>query len=551
MTTIPIRYAEARDWQDVMKNRSRHKMHELIERLGLRAKWSSNKRGKTNFDSPLVKELVLDMSTNIVAKLPKEPEELAAHLSAPDSLQDEVEELLRKHGSAIWGRMGDREHLVSAGEPGVEPTYYPRDLYYENEEDRELIRILLHWWIGLKACNVLLARDRLDRERKKKSQRSRHRVVVLGTFEDASGREPAPPSVPIAPAAVRPDFTPHALYGRPAQYAQALRLDTSYSSPASPLSGTPLHSNDSPVIPVYGASGEGHSIGRDLGGSRGGSTTGTLSHSLAGHMGADSSATLPRITPPVTGLPSVQQLGAEIGSLVSHFLEDSSTGERWPTPGSYGGQLQQALDAETLQAFRSYIYPSERGPKWDEQMLLRRLETAWRDKVRNWHKGTAAAGNAASFAACDRAFLTWIELRRHLADLEQANERWRQEPEGDQASDAQLQARIAQHKTLMSVSRDLVRSWDDLAASVEGEGEGGGGAGLTADAVLVQAFVLLAGDTTPATTAGTATEPLIWTPMNVAETVRWLRGHLEQFAAEEAEADEGLLYVRTGSGGRT
>jgi hypothetical protein len=137
MANAKIQHGNARDWHDVMKNRSKYKMHELIERLGLRAKWSSNKRGKTNFDSALVKDLVTDMS-NVVSTLPKETDELIAHLSAPDSLREEVEVLLRKHGSAIWGRMSDREHLVNVGEPGVQLTYYSRDLYYEDEEDREL-----------------------------------------------------------------------------------------------------------------------------------------------------------------------------------------------------------------------------------------------------------------------------------------------------------------------------------------------------------------------------------------------------------------------------
>ena len=132
-----IKYAGALDWQDIMKNRSRLKMHELIERLGLRAKWSSNKRGKTNFDSPLVKELVTDM-TNVVATLPKETDDLIKALATPESLKDEVDLLMDKHGSAIWGRMGDREHLVSVGEPEVETFFYPRDLYFENEEDRKL-----------------------------------------------------------------------------------------------------------------------------------------------------------------------------------------------------------------------------------------------------------------------------------------------------------------------------------------------------------------------------------------------------------------------------
>jgi hypothetical protein len=112
-------------------------MHELIERLGLRAKWSSNKRGKTNFESILVRELVADMG-EMVATLPKEPDELMRFLSAEGSMKREVDELLERHGSKVWGRVGDREHLLTANEPGVEDGIYPRDLYYENEDDRAL-----------------------------------------------------------------------------------------------------------------------------------------------------------------------------------------------------------------------------------------------------------------------------------------------------------------------------------------------------------------------------------------------------------------------------
>ena len=46
--------------------------------------------------------------------------------------------LLEKHGTKVWGRVGDRDHLLTANEPGVEEGLYPRDLYFENEEDRQL-----------------------------------------------------------------------------------------------------------------------------------------------------------------------------------------------------------------------------------------------------------------------------------------------------------------------------------------------------------------------------------------------------------------------------
>jgi hypothetical protein len=130
-------YATSKDWLDIMKNRSKLRMHELIERLGLRAKWSQNKRGKTNFESGLVRDLVTDMG-DVVATLPKESDELVRFLSEAGSMQEEVDGLLKKHGAPIWGRVGDREHLISVGEQGVEEGVYPRDLYIENDEDREL-----------------------------------------------------------------------------------------------------------------------------------------------------------------------------------------------------------------------------------------------------------------------------------------------------------------------------------------------------------------------------------------------------------------------------
>jgi hypothetical protein len=137
MDGTSITYATSKDWLDIMKNRSKVRMHELIERLGLRAKWSSNKRGKTNFESALVRELVADMG-DVVATLPKEPEELMKFLSEGGSLKDEVDGLLEKHGSKIWGRAGDREHLITANEPGVDEGLYTKDLYIELEEDRQL-----------------------------------------------------------------------------------------------------------------------------------------------------------------------------------------------------------------------------------------------------------------------------------------------------------------------------------------------------------------------------------------------------------------------------
>lgn len=137
MDGTSINYATCKDWLDIMKNRSKVRMHELIERLGLRAKWSSNKRGKTNFESAVVRELVADMG-DVVSSLPKEPDELTNLLSDEGSLKEEVDGLLVKHGEKIWPRGDERDHLITANEPGIEDGVYPQDLYFDVEDDRQL-----------------------------------------------------------------------------------------------------------------------------------------------------------------------------------------------------------------------------------------------------------------------------------------------------------------------------------------------------------------------------------------------------------------------------
>lgn len=85
----------------------------------------------------------------------------------------------------------------------------------------------------------------------------------------------------------------------------------------------------------------------------------------------------------------------------------------------------------------------------------------------------------------------------------------------------------------MSASRDLANSWDDIDAGLLAACAP---EGLTAEYLLVEAFTLLASDH--------ATPDMAWGPMNVRETVKWLREHLEQFAAMEADVEDSLLYVR-------
>jgi hypothetical protein len=429
MEGADIHYASSKDWEDIMKNRSSLRMHALIQRLGLRAKWSSNKRGKTNFENPAVKALVADMS-EIVSTLPKDAPELIQHLGTPASLRKEVEDLMSKHGSEIWGRVSLREHLLSADSPDPDTrVFYPRDLYYEIEEDRTLIKMLLHWWIGLKACNVILARERLDRERKKKEENKK----AMATDND-SPRDTAPLTfVSLAPT---PDVPPTSIVEAPkgvqllplthaSRHAQAFRLDTpSRGSSMSPAVHTPA-SSESPTMHTQSLHhGNGSQrASRDMSGSLAiPPLNGGPNHTLS----ADTNGYYNRSHP---SQPDLRKLSFELGNLVSNFLlEDGTQGRASPvTPQSGPGDTPRnettprGLDLETLHAFRAYIYREVYEVQWDEEYLLRRLESAWRDGVRT--DRNFSLESTPLFVALDRTFLTWIELRRHLADLECADRR--------------------------------------------------------------------------------------------------------------------------------
>lgn len=467
-----IGYATAKDWMDIMKNRSKLRMHELIERLGLRAKWSQNKRGKTNFENSLVRDLVTDMG-DVVATVPKESDELVKFLQAKGSLSNQVEALLRKHGAAIWGRVGDREHLITPGEPGVEEGLYPRDLYWESEEDREQyvaagkyrdftdhrrIRILLHWWLGMKAINVILARDRLDRERRKKEETKRQRLDNL----DIPPEGAASTFVPLAPNNGPPAMGTHLAPLAVAEHPRHMELyKADLTSRGSPISGnvdTPPQSYESPIAPGRGSEGghfapvHGNSAAPP---SQAQSIVEGVWNRLAevgingsrnGNMPSQAAAGTPPSWHPAdprrpasltaaeaaaqgsssgSNTKGIRELGAEISQLASDLTPGQQGGIPAVTAESARNSVTYpGLDVETLSALRAYIYgeKSEKGEaELDEDILLRRLETAWREGVRS--DINRMLENVPTFIARERAFLTWIELKRHLADLQRAGTR--------------------------------------------------------------------------------------------------------------------------------
>ncbi|KAJ4382086.1 hypothetical protein N0V86_002415 [Didymella sp. IMI 355093] len=536
MDSSAIAYATSKDWVDIMKNRSKVRMHELIERLGLRAKWSSNKRGKTNFESALVRELVQDMA-DIVMTLPKESDDLMNCLSEENSLRLEVDALLEKHGSRIWGRVGDREHLITANEPGVEESLYPRDLYVENEEDKLLIHKLLHWWIGLKACNVILARERLDRERKKKEENRKARAEAEFNGQNTAGESSTPASfVALAPNSV---------------------FQSETGSRGSPISTTamltPPEAGDSPLIgpregPSFpsingGAAGENgiprssiqteqqsakvlegvwdRLASRDSGGAQQANPHWVAANANPSQP-ADSKIAVQQQIAQANQAIVDKQISVEVAKLVARFRSDDAATEDVPQHDAsipYPG-----LDYDTLRAFRALIYNEECSVQWDEETLLNRLEKAWREGVRA--DSDKMIQNVPVFIARERAILTWIELRRHLAALDRADRRWNSEGQ----SAPEIERRIQQHRTLMGATQSIITNFDDV-----GQGFGlGHGLVVDRDELLRQAFVVLAGEKF-------AVE-MRWNPIEFTRVISWLGESLEPFRRTEEEDGRATLW---------
>lgn len=114
-----------------------------------------------------------------------------------------------------------------------------------------------------------------------------------------------------------------------------------------------------------------------------------------------------------------RQISVEVAKLVASFRSDETALEDRPQPSN--SMPYRGLDYEGLCALRQYIYGEERGVSMDEEALLNQLERTWREGVRaDYNK---MVENIPVFIARERAFLTWVELKRHMAALLRANER--------------------------------------------------------------------------------------------------------------------------------
>ncbi|ORX97228.1 hypothetical protein BCR34DRAFT_593564 [Clohesyomyces aquaticus] len=116
--------------------------------LGLCASSYNSNRGIPKFDEPNYQKL-----SNEVAKLSKElPQERDALLdfaADPESLNQELDDLLNNLGVLIWAKDANRSRLLN---PDPSKKTYYKDLFLDNPEDREILKTHLHRWIVIKAC---------------------------------------------------------------------------------------------------------------------------------------------------------------------------------------------------------------------------------------------------------------------------------------------------------------------------------------------------------------------------------------------------------------
>lgn len=287
----------------------------------------------------------------------------------------------------------------------------------------------MHWWIGLKACNVILARERLDRERRKKAENRQARAEA--EHNSLNGEGPAS-FVALAPNSVLHD------------------VDT--GSRGSPMSSsamlTPPESGESPVVgPREGAgfavinSGvSSHAAGpfnavnahapqngqhqniaegvwsRLAPGDRNGIRSTNGSWPATNGQPVDDNAAVQILAERAA---AERQITESVAQLVAGFRTGDVGPEKVPPSGA--SIPYRGLDYDSLRALRSYIYNEEGVVRVDEEVLLNRLERIWRELVRG--DSQKMLENVPVFIARERALLTWIELKRHMAAFERAEQR--------------------------------------------------------------------------------------------------------------------------------
>ncbi|KAF2468665.1 uncharacterized protein BDR25DRAFT_343980 [Lindgomyces ingoldianus] len=127
----------------LLRECNKRKARDFIESLGLIN--TNPGRASARFDDPKVVQLnkrVIAAVDAVFDKIGKTRADRQAHLTNEEVLDDWIKELCAVFGPELWGR-SNRNHLLTAGLCEL----YPKDLYFDVEEDRKAIELYLRCWI--------------------------------------------------------------------------------------------------------------------------------------------------------------------------------------------------------------------------------------------------------------------------------------------------------------------------------------------------------------------------------------------------------------------
>ncbi|KAJ5051175.1 hypothetical protein J3E74DRAFT_412414 [Bipolaris maydis] len=148
-----------KEWCSIIITEEHVAIHKVIECLGLKLANQPGRKIKFEHEdcSTLAKK-VADLSRELALDLQKKPNTssetsnlLFAFAKKQSSLKNELENLLKEHGSRIWGESVARSHLL---EPDPS-TKYTGDLFYENEGHKNILEENIRRWIILKTFNAI------------------------------------------------------------------------------------------------------------------------------------------------------------------------------------------------------------------------------------------------------------------------------------------------------------------------------------------------------------------------------------------------------------
>lgn len=132
---MDVSHWDRNKWVTVFSSHS-PTVREVASSLGLRfaASASTTNRGIPKFEDADFRKLSGEVG-RISKLLPGERNILLDVAADPEVLQKELDEVMDTLGPLIWGKDTDRSRLST---PDPESKLYPRDLYYEEPEDRAM-----------------------------------------------------------------------------------------------------------------------------------------------------------------------------------------------------------------------------------------------------------------------------------------------------------------------------------------------------------------------------------------------------------------------------